>query len=247
MRITQALVAPTLGFFKKGFLECNNLVDYYNENEPAIFFGARDSSNIINNHKSYKIIYPAYPHDYPLLDNYDNTFFICPNLYNLPDGVIRKDISPKTKNYDLFQPSIMGDKIYTYSGFKDGWNHRYDIVKEIQKKINFEIITTEHSVINDYYDIQFLKTNYYDKCFLNLNFSNGHGMTTIKEFGFMGRKTIMNENYYKFPCVVGYKDIDDIINIINEESKKIGTIQPSINSHNVDDDWLDIDFWIKNN
>jgi hypothetical protein len=32
-----------------------------------------------------------------------------------------------------------------------------------------------------------------DKCFLNLNLSEGNGLTTVIELGLMGRKTIMNE------------------------------------------------------
>lgn len=47
-----------------------------------------------------------------------------------------------------------------------------------------------------------------------------------------------------FPNFIDYNTIDDIINIIIGESKKIGTIQPPINAHNVGDEWLYLDFWL---
>ena len=44
-----------------------------------------------------------------------------------------------------------------------------------------------------------------------------------------------------------YEDDDDIIRLINLEAKKIGTIQPAMDCHNVNDEWLDCDFWTNNN
>lgn len=251
MKIKQAFVAPSIEFFKKEFLDYNNLVDYNNEYEVAIFFGAREASNLINNHKGYKIILPVSPFDYPNIEKYENTFFICSDNYILPHGTNRKSLTPRIKDYSMFKPSILGDKIYTYSGFKEGWNHTYDIVKEIQKNINFEIITTQHSTLKDYYDINYLKQNFYEKSFLNLNFSQGNCLATAIELGLMGRKTIFKNNNnnniqrLEFPNFISYDCIEDIINTINQESKKIGTIQQSIDAHNIGDEWLDLDFWLQ--
>ena len=38
--------------------------------------------------------------------------------------------------------------------------------------------------------------------------------------------------------------MEDIIGIINEESKKIGSIQNPIDAHNIKDEWLDLNFWL---
>ena len=54
----------------------------------------------------------------------------------------------------------------------------------------------------------------------------------------------MNEHYYKYPSIIGYKDDEDLINQINQESKKINTIQPSINAHTIGDEWLNIEWWL---
>ena len=248
-RVKQAFVAPSLKFFKDRFLKKYDLVEYNNPNEPAIFYGASEASYFINNHKSYKIILPSTPNDIPKIDDYTNTFLICSDNYKLPDHVIRKSITPRLKNYDIFKPNKLGDKIYFYSGFKDGWNLCNNLVNEIQKKINYEIITTNHTKINDYYDIEYLKSNFYDKSFLNINLTNGHGMSTVIELGLMGRKTIFKNPYennfqrLEFESIISYDTLDDIISIINNESKKINTIQESIDVHNVDEEWLYIDYW----
>tara|TARA_R110000868_G_scaffold84_2_gene835 strand:+ start:4522 stop:5289 length:768 start_codon:yes stop_codon:yes gene_type:complete len=253
-RVKQAFVAPSIKFFKEKFLSNNNLIDYYDDTEPSVFFGASESSSLINKHKGYKIILPCHPTDYPSIQNYENTLFVCSDNYTLLTNVIRKSITPKIKNYDLFKPNPLGDKIYFYSGFKskyDLFNGTIkDTIREIQKYVDYEIITTDHFDINNYYDIEFLKTNYYDKCFLNLNLTKGAGFSTVIELGLMGRKTIFNNPHsnniqrMEFPNFIHYNDIEDIIKIISDESKKIGTIQDPIDAHNVGDEWLNLDFWL---
>jgi hypothetical protein len=249
-RIGQAYVSSHVSFFKNSFLKRNGLIDYCATNLPSIFFGARGSSDIINKHTGYKIILPATPNDYPDLNNYDKTIFICSDDYQLPNGVIRKSLTPEIKDYSLYKPSVMGDKIYIYSGFKNGWNHYSDLIKEIQKRVDFEIVTTNHSDITDYHSPEFLKEEYYDKCFINLNLTDGNGLGTTIELGLMGRKTIFKNKTINsiqrldFPNFISYETIEDIVNIINNESKKIGTTQPPINAHNVGDEWLNLDFWL---
>ncbi len=250
-KIKQAFVAPSIRFFKDNFLKMTNLTEYNNMYEPAVFFGANESSDLINNHKGYKIILPCRPLDFPQITNYDKSLFACSENCVLPHGVIRKSITPRIKNYDIFKPNKLGDKIYVYSGFKKGNDLlRTDLIDQIQKRIDYEIITTDHNLLNDYYSIDHLKSNYYDKCFLNINLTNGAGLSTVIELGLMGRKTIFktqhtnNVQRMEFPNFIPYENFDDIISIINEESKKINTLQEPIDAHNVGDEWLDLDFWL---
>tara|TARA_R110001606_G_scaffold399089_1_gene580457 strand:+ start:200 stop:952 length:753 start_codon:yes stop_codon:yes gene_type:complete len=250
MRIKQACVAPSLNFFKDNFLKKFGLNEYYDIYEPTIFFGAYLNSNLINQHQGIKIILPATPDDYPNISNYKNTFFICSDNYNLPEGIPRKSITPEIKDYSLFTPNILGDKIYFYSGFKNGWDKNLPLINEIQKQIDYEIITTSHQNLKDYYNISDLKSQFYDKCFLNLNFT-GNGLSTVIELGLMGRKTIFKPNNsnniqrIEFPNFIYYNTLEDIFEIIKNESKKIGSIQPPINAHNVGDEWLNLNYWIE--
>jgi hypothetical protein len=251
-RITQALLSPGLKYFKDNFFKKYNLEEYHDVNKPALFFGANDCSIDIQKHQSWKLVLPCIPRDYPFFTNYDKALFICSDNFKLPEGVIRKSITPEIKDYDIFQPKVLGDKIYVYTGFENGWSLNKDkIIDQIQSKIDFEIIKTSHLDLKDFYDIKYLKENYYDKCFLNLNFTIGNGLSTVLEMGLMGIKTIFKNPYddniqrLEFPNFISYKDFDDIIRIISEESKKIGTIQEPINGHNVKgDEWLNLDYWI---
>jgi hypothetical protein len=106
-RILQAYVAPDINFFKENFLIQNNLIEYYDIYEPAIFFGANQSSHLINKHKGYKVILPSRPNDYPNISNYHKTLFICSENYQLPENVIKKHITPKIKNYYMFKTNTL--------------------------------------------------------------------------------------------------------------------------------------------
>jgi len=255
MKITQTLVAPAVSFFKKNFISRYSFKEYCDINKPCVFLGGRELSTQIQNHKSYKFVFLTTPNDllnFDIITNTENLFII--NISDdvrlnlkIPDNVKCKNLTIELKDYSLFQSNILGDKIYAYTGFKNGWGNEWNVekLKQLQKKIDYEIITTNHLNLNDYYDINYLKENYYDKSFLNLNLSNGNGMSTVIELGLMGRKTILNENFYKYPCILNYKNDEDLINLINYESSKIGMLQPSINCHTINDEWLDIDFWVK--
>lgn len=255
-RILQAYFPPSLRFFRKNFLAKYDLLEYRDPYQPALFFGAFESSELIDKHKDWKLILPCLPNDYPVLKKHDKILLICSDNYDahiFPHDVIRKSITPEIKDYSIFKPKPLGDKIYIYTGFKNGWNLCKDeILSEIQNRIDYEIIRTHHKDAKEFYDIEYLKSNYYDKCFLNLNLSNGNGLSTVIEMGLMGMKTIFKYKYFRniqrleFPNFIPYENVEDIVNIINEESKKIGTIQPPINAHNVQgDEWLYLDYWLK--
>jgi len=256
MIFTQAIVDETINFFKKNFIERWAFTEYIDQYKPVVLFGFWNGKNIYENHKSYKLIIPSTPNDLPdftRLKNNEKTILVIdiekyPNYY-IPENVIIKYEDIEIKDYSMFTPNVLGDKIYYYSGFKNGWSGRWgeDVIKEIQKNINFEIITTSHINKSDMYSEKYLKENFYDKTFLNLNLSEENGMTTVREMGLMGRKTITmrKNNYYDYSCIINCKSIEDIIKNINEESKKIGSVQKSMNSHTVSDEWLDIEFWKK--
>jgi hypothetical protein len=252
-RIKQALVAQSLSFFKKSFLSRWDLQEYYDPNEPCVFFGGQELSKYIQDHNGIKIIIPATPNDMPdfsIVTNRKNMFIISPLKSTIPSEVICKDILIQIKDYSLFQPNILGDKIYFYSGFKNGYDeyHKHkQVITQIENQTGYEIITTAHMNLKDFFDIDYLKVNFYDKSFLNLNLSKeGNHLTTAIELGMMGRKTIMKKNYQNFSFMIDYIDLKNIISIIKEESKKIGTIQPSINSDIISTDkWLNTDYWLK--
>jgi len=252
MKFEQAIVGGSIEFFKKGFMDRWGLKEYYDNEKPLVIFGYHSQKHIYENHKGYKLIIPSTPYDIPNFQNLTNhkkTIYCSDKIENTPEEIIFKNETIEIKDYGIFKPNVLGNKIYYYSGFKNGWSEAWgvDLIKEIQKNIDFEIITTQHLEKKDFFNVKYLKENYYDKTFLNLNLSRENGMTTVREMGLMGRKTITirKKRHYNYHCIINCDSIDDIIETINEESKKIGTIQSSINSHTVGDEWLNLEYWLK--
>jgi len=256
MKFEQVLVHGTVKFFEEGLVKKWDLVDYQNNEEPLIFFGFHGKDKVYENHKSYKIIIPTVPTDLPNfrnLKNNEKTILIYdrdlnPDYYIPNEVIVRNEVIP-FKDFSTFQPNKLGDKIYYYSGFKEGWGGHWgkDIIDEIQKNIDFEIITTQHLKQKNLFNIKYLKENYYDKTFLNLNLSKENGMTTVQEMSLMGRKTITMRKgpvFYDYKSIINCKNIEEIILNIKNESKKIGTLQSRIDVFTVTDDWLNINYWI---
>jgi hypothetical protein len=230
-------------------------VDYYDINSPCFFWGGLGEIKKINDHRGLKIIKFITPSDCETLndlENSDNLFIINDPLLKPIKNYKFADIEFEYQDYSIFKPKVLGDKIYSY--MRDPIEFQKNIILEIQKKINYEIIFGGEVSNAKYYDtLENLKRNYYDKCFLSLNLSGKHGYTTVRELGLMGIKTVMRSPY-KFPSIIGLKnysiegsqvkiDIDEIVDIINDESKKIGFIQNEINPHNVKNEWIKTDFW----
>lgn len=246
MKIKQASVAESALFFKSGLFEKWGFEEYSDRTKPTFFFGIDYQVDKINNHDGIKIIYIISPYDSKFLSKLNNT----KNLYIINSPYITYDRSYKIKNieielkdYSMFEPNKLGDKVYSYIGWE--WRleeFKIDILREIQKRINYEIIFGIKPSINHYNSIQNHKEEFYDNCFVNLNLSNGTGMTTVRELGLMGRKTIMNTGY-NFPSIIKYRDLEDIVYLINTEAEKIGTIQEKIDCHNISNEWLETEFW----
>lgn len=249
-------VLGCLHFFEKDFRERWNLEQYNNVNEPAIFFGICNNDKIINEHKGFKLIILASSVDGSKLFNHINPENVVikkelishgPHLIDIPNKFKVKQADFQIKDYSMFRPNTLGDKVYAYIG-SDGRNKEfnYDKLKELSKKCEYEFIYGSYTTTNHMIPFNILKENYYDKCFVNLNLSKANtGMTSVFELAYMGRYTISNVPRARgpLPSVINFDDDDDIINKINNEAKKIGTIQPSIENCTVNDEWLYIDFW----
>ena len=96
--------------------------------------------------------------------------------------------------------------------------------------------------------MDWVKENYYTNSFVNIRMNPWAGATTMWEMGCMGRKTIGNFTDGA-ACGLPYKSIDDIIDWIKVEEKKIGTIQTAVADGTrsfldyKNDDWLWTEYW----
>jgi hypothetical protein len=248
MIINQVRVANEVIFFAKDLMKKWNLKEYYDINKPCLFFGVYNDNdvNLIKRHNGLKIVWFTNHDTKKLINNFigvDNLVINYTAGLEIPNGINFKKTSIAIKDFSTFQPTPLGNKIYCYIGNgHTGNKHGYPIIKEIEKKIDFEIIYGKLG-----HPLEFIKDNYYNNCFLNINIteSGRSGLTTLTEMGFMGRYSISNTKD-QFPCVIRYTDIEDIITKINIESKKIGTIQPSLleNHFYTGDEWKNSEFWL---
>jgi hypothetical protein len=246
-KIDQVNVAEHGRNFKNDLIYRYKFKDYYDINKPCFFFGGIGEIDKINKHQGLKIVQFITPSDCEHADRLipsDNLFLIDDPNIDKRLSVKRKNVLMEFKDFSNFIPNLMGNKIYCY--MRDKNEFQYSKLQNIQDKINYEIvyggISEFQSTPPEYYlPINDIK-KHYDDCFLSINLSGRHGFLTMRELSMMGRKTIMN-SIYNFPSIIRYNNEDDIISIINEESKKINTIQPRINPHNVGDEWLNIEFW----
>jgi len=145
-----------------------------------------------------------------------------------------KSVNVQMKDYSDFQPTVLGDSVYCYVGDtaqKEYYKHsmaerlkariKHPIIYGFIDKSKPETLTNQHLI-----------DNLYSKCFVNLQLSTHGGRVGIIEMGYMGRKTIL------------YGTEESIISQIEAESKKIGTLQPSVITDNFfENDWQDLNFW----
>ena len=203
--------------------------------------------------------------------NLERVFLVVPSGKTdfIPKNYKAKCFMPEIKDFSRFKPNVLGDKIYYHSGCDPNHPQCMKTIDKIQERIDYELITCRFDKVHDYLSESDLKEKFYDKCFLSLNFTRGGGMCTTIELALMGRKTIIGDprgrersrrnystpkysgdqvdwerhDFYNYPSFIKYESFDDIINKINEEAKKIGTIQPAMNPHKVGAEWLDMEFW----
>ncbi len=248
-KIEQVRVSRGVRRFKKGLMERWGLKDYHDPHAPCYFFNINDRKDIeaVRRHKGFKLIHFVNARGDQFIDSLKgvpNTVIIGNPYLTKTDGhKIKWDVNFEIKDFSMFKPNPLGDKIYCYVGMGNKNEREWDTAKEIQKMIDYEIIYGIQRAKRECVGMDEVKAMY-DKCFLNLNLerSGGGGLITATELGLMGRMTIMNTKSRR-ESIIPYRDIDEIVEIINRESKKIGTVQPAINPHNTGKEWLNVDFW----
>ncbi len=249
--IQQVRVAKNVRRFKKGLMGRWGLTDYHDIHTPCYFFNINNDKDIAaaKKHEGFKLIHFVNARGDQFIDRLkgipDMVIIGNPYLTKIEGHNIKWEVNFELKDFSIFKPNPLGDKIYCYIGMGKEGKRGWDIAKEIEKRIDLEIIYGIQRSKYQCVGMEEVKVMY-DKCFLNLNLdpSGGGGMITVTELGLMGRMTIMNTKFER-ESIIPYKDIDEIVEIINRESKKIGTVQPAMNPHNTGEEWLNVDFWLK--
>jgi len=233
------------------------LKKYYDENKPCVFVGLYNPEDVRKfiNHKSYRIIIwgggdmkPPRLNIVAKVINDGRTFtYAYPGQFSKileKHKIPHKKIYIAFKDYTLFEPTPLGDKIYVYTGIHGNKSKHFKWDEVIKPIINHfgedSIIYSKDQKIED------LKENFYNKCFVYIKPNELGGCTTMFELGHMGRKTI-GIGHEGLPNFISYNNIKDLINKIDIEKSKIGKKQLEVSKQTkkvfVGEEWLNLKFW----
>ncbi len=227
-----------------------NIQNYHDIDAPCLFAGAytKEDIEIINAHRGFKVLWfcGVDVKNYNKIDPRNLVVRVGTaggdELFR-EVGLKFKYAPIELKDYSMFKPNVLGDKVYCYVRYPKKYEFfRKGLADEVQKHIDYEILFGEWKGEVKIESIHELKEKYYDKCFVNLRLNPACGGTTSVELAHMGRYSICNRevSYCK-----NYDGVEDIVRLIEIESKKIGTIQQSLigNFYSDGDKWKQVDFW----
>lgn len=242
--ITQCRFSENVKHFESGFAQRWGLSGYEDINAPCFFAGVYTDEDVkaINDHRGFVVVWNT-SHERPCF-NQIRTDIIVMEGVGVPFSNLRykkKKVTIQIKDFSMFEPCPLGSKIYCYirnlgDGAKRFFN--FDMVEKASQLSGFEVIYGIRGHAMDY-----VKREFYDNCFLGINLNKFAGLTTATELAYMGRKTI---SLAQTPFCIAYKSVEDIAQIIINESKKIGTIQDPVigDFFTADKEWKNIEFWI---
>lgn len=251
MRITQCYISESIKLFADGFRKRWNLLEYTDIHSPCIFMGVYSDSDIktIKDHTSFKLIKFTGADSINISKLNDSI-----NLYITANEILRKNLSETlfpvkylttpNKDYSKFSSYKLGGQIYCFlrqNGENLHVNNSYDVLQQLIKYFGkHKFLLGRHGNT-----METMIEEYYKKCFINLQLNPIAGFTSALEMAHMGRMNISN---HPAPFCLSYKDKYDIMDLIECESKKIGTIQNEVCEsvkaymHN-SDDWLHTEYW----
>ncbi len=266
MRIEQAYVSPSLSHFRYEFLECWDLREYDNPEEPAVFYGlyydwdddkkwpTKSSVDIetYNNHKGFKVLLcGAAEYSGGQFNKIDKENL---NLVQMEDWAIKackrlnlpfKELRISYFDFNKYKPTPLGDKIYSHIPLRENsgeWGKHFENMFQYEKLMKLfgedtfcfpKEWTTVHKMLP-----------YFNQSFVNIKPHLIRGFNTSWKLGCMGRNTITT-NITSAPNYLHYDSDDELKRLVDEESKKIGTIQENklTNYFHQSDDWLHEDYW----
>jgi L-rhamnose mutarotase len=255
MEFRQVKISTNLSeFFGENFKKKWNLVDYYDINQPAIFFGVYTKSDrsFLQNHKSKSLIIwggsdlekiESINLVKKLIDKGSCYTWVYPGEFSKileNHNIKHKKIFVPIKKYDEFQTTKLGDKIYVYKGifgnrekyFK--WN---EIIKPIINHFGEErVLYTQNETLES------LKNNFYQKSFVYVKPNEKGGCTTMFEMAHMGRKTL-GLGFENNEFFTNYENTEKLLNLLEVESQKIGKINYEV-SNSIKNTFISDNSWL---
>ncbi len=249
MKITQCHVSQSLRLFADGFRSRWNLTEYIDTSAPCIFVGAYGTDiDIIKAHKGFKLIMfcGSDISNSGRLQNDADGFLSDMEIYK--DKIFKagkKYLTVPIKSFELFTPQTLGDKIYFYARDNSDAAKAHFNYALLEKLISHYgedkfIIGRQGNSMQEVYE------NYYKKCFINLQFNESAGFTSVLELAHMGRVTVSN---YPAPFCIPYKSIEDIFEAIDffenyKDANQIHHVNFMAKDYlQLTSEWIYTDYW----
>ena len=260
MKFNNVHISKAIIGFKKNILKTYPFLEseHYLIDSPCIFLGIYNEEDYLKilNHKSYALIIWGGSDSLPnrgmiqkiaKLDkkkyfniSISKDIFNSLNLCNIKSSLVRWHFLDKS----LFYPVKKGKCIYIYLPNKYEHKYGYKIYEKLRRKlIKYDFIVGDGNI--SYNNMH----NIYSKCFIGLRLIKRDGSaTTVQELGLMGIKCVHNGGSLS---ALPWRNIDDIVKHIDNESKKIGTIDNNLaknvdNYLNLDENFFDVSTYFEN-
>lgn len=224
------------------FHEVYRLDDYNDSNKPAVFFGMYryEDRRIWVAHDSHDIVFwtgqDALNYDFSNKIKYNVTAH--PKVYDLltSKGFECRLVKPAAY-LNTVAPQTLGPKIYAYCPSSAPDYHGKKLIDELRCS-NYDIIIGDgrHSQA----EWKHVRNGYYNDIFIGLclsEFAGGGG--SIIEMGLRGINVVTN--VFDLPNCKPFKCVEDIAYLIEEEKKRIGTVNEQL----ANDVWNDLDHEFK--
>jgi len=260
VKIKQGVLSKSVSSFD--FLGKYNLGPYENRNAPAIFFGCyahtpqmKDFIRIMK-HRGLAIVVWCGSDAWLIPKQRLRQMKFRQNIKHVAIGqyieddlikagvrYVRLSLTPNTLTP---KPCPLGDSIYVYlpnaNRFqRDFYGGTYiDQLRRLMPREKF-IITKPHQYTKEQVEA------IYKRCYIGLRLTRHDGLpNTVTEMGAMGRMCIYNDR--KVPNAIGWRNIYDVQQRVQEEKKFIGQTKVDIanavcNFLKVPNDWLHTQFW----
>jgi len=236
MRITQAYVSKSVMDFP--FHQVYELDDYNDCNIPSVFFGMYryEDLRVFADNTRERIIF------WTGQDAKDAD----PNRFIFKNVTAHKKVAERIRSFgyecqlikpaaflNKVEPQLLGPKIYAYCPSSAPEYHGKKLLDELTA-LGYEIVIGDGS--HTQAEWKYIRNGYYNDCFIGLclsEFAGGGG--SIIEMGLRGMNVVTN--VLNLPNCLPFKSADDIAYLIEEEKKRIGTVNEKL----ANDVWKDLD------
>ena len=259
----QALVSPSLVFFREDFHTKFDLAEYHDPEAPAVFFGCYTSRDLkaIARHQGPRLIIWAGTDAWPrhrrararltrvatLGETYNVAIseFVAKDLATYGLGFVRLPVTPvdlQAPDLDL-RPMPRGPKVYVYTSEDPARREVYgqSLVARVQSRLpDLEFITCHARSVprSELPEI-------YRQCFIGLRLVAHDGLpNTVVELAMMGRRTVHNGG---LPSSLPWKTEQDVVELVRQEQGSIGSVDDGVAARTAEyltlpKDWLTVPF-----